>query len=180
MASRRTSPRPARRPAHDALPAIPCDGSPQAAAVFEALRGLGWPPGRWVLVGSAPLAVHGIRPAADVDIVVDAQLYAALESDRRFHTAWRRCGQSYLTSRLSTATGTEFDVELFSETNIDRLAPAVAVLLETAELVSGMPCADLVVLSRWKRAVARRQDIADAESIAAHVELCLCASRTTV
>lgn len=52
--------------------------------IFKKLKELNFPLGEYVLVGSGPLAVRGIRAASDLDIAVTPKLFKQLIASKNY------------------------------------------------------------------------------------------------
>lgn len=118
--------------------------------IAEELNGLDLPPESYIVVGSAILEVLGIRPAADIDLIVTPAALRALADSgwtndpHPTKTVLRR-GRFEATTTWTTPEG---------EASLPDLTPHSVTV--DGRLFLGLP-----YLLHWKKAMARPKDLAD-------------------
>ncbi|MFP4523808.1 MAG: hypothetical protein ACLFO2_00635 [Candidatus Woesearchaeota archaeon] len=115
---------------------------------LDELKALDLPPDRYVVSGSGPLAVRGIRENRDIDLVLSAGLWEALKEDYPFN----RNGGLQLSEH----------VEAFPRW------PGVEKpwkLIERAEIIDGVPFALLEDVEAWKVRSSDSKDVEDVRLI---------------
>lgn len=130
--------------------------------IFERARKFALPAGEYALFGSALLDVWGIRPAADLDLIVTPELFAKLEADG--WKAWvTQMGHPILTRDDADATTyQEHDPRIGY--NPDR-----ARLIREAVLIEGVPFVRIEEVIACKRDYDRPKDRDDLAAIARHL-----------
>ena len=127
--------------------------------VLRQMRRLKLPADAYVVVGGAAMAVRGIRETEDIDLVVTPSLFADLE-----RAGWRR------KRRPNGKPGLRRDqLEAYLDVNTESFQRTTAWLLEHAEIVEGVPLADLESLVGFKRSYGRAKDIADLKLLRMYV-----------
>jgi hypothetical protein len=129
--------------------------------IFAEVKHLNLPMGQFVVFGGGPLAAHGIRETADVDLFTTTALYATLKAD-----GWQEkpkpveAGGFYLVKGIYEADDTwhygDYD-------------PTPEQMIAVADLIHGVPFAPLVEVLKWKRAFGRPKDVADVGLIEAYM-----------
>ncbi len=126
--------------------------------VITELSRLGLPPGQYVVVGGAALAVRGIRETADIDLVVTTELF-----ERLARSGWapkmRPNGKPGLY---------QGSVEAYLDVDGEGFKRSLAWLLSHAEIVHGHAFVDLETLAGFKSSYGREKDLRDLDLIAAH------------
>lgn len=105
----------------------------------------------YVVFGSGPLAAAGIRPAADIDLVVAPQLF-----DQMRKSGWQQAEGLRGEPRLTYG-----DFEVFMEWNFGGYCPTLSELQESADVIDGIPFVNLREVNKWKQVCGRPKDIAD-------------------
>jgi hypothetical protein len=130
--------------------------------IIQEVRKLDFPVGKYVVVGSGPLAVRGLKEARDIDIVVTEDLFERCISDGWDILPWtypEKIGQSYLRRGI---------VELNLDVNSGDMNLTIAELIGRAELIDDVSFITVSDMIRFKRAYLRNnpkheQDILVAE-----------------
>ena len=134
--------------------------------IFERVAELKFPIGHYAVVGGA-MEAHGIRKARDVDIVVSAELFDELVADGWPPYCLKPCCMGKEGTRRRLEKG---DVQVNSEISWEgTLFAETDKLIEDAEIIQGIPFAQLDILAAWKRARAREKDFKDIELIEAYL-----------
>jgi hypothetical protein len=130
--------------------------------IFAQVKALGLPLGQYVVFGGGPLAAHGIRETADVDLFVTTSLY-----DHLMAGGWEEKefggphGGLYLVNGIYEADDTwhygDYD-------------PTPEEIISAADMIDGVPFAPLVEVLKWKRAFGRPKDVADVRLIQAYMD----------
>lgn len=129
------------------------------AEVIAKVKALALPFGEYIGVGSASLAVRGIREAADLDITVQPNLFNELAKnwpiDQEFLKKWQR--------KKLKVDGAEVCGDLYFENgkqfiNNDEL-------IKSADIIDGLPFQPLPSLLLCKLDIGRDKDVADIKLI---------------
>lgn len=127
--------------------------------IFGRVKTLNLPVGEYVVVGGV-MEAHGIRPAADIDIIVSPKLFEELVG-----RGWRVCDCEICkknNKKMLKGDGVDIISE-YSWENVYRVDAQV--LIENADMINGIPFTQLTELLKWKRAAAREKDLQDANLI---------------
>ena len=124
------------------------------------VKSLNFPPDSYVVFGSCPMAVAGIREANDIDLLVAAELFAQLKSD-----GWKELHKSPSDIPLVHEVFEAHDNWNFSSYN-----PTLDHLLVNSEFVDNVPFASLEEVKKWKVASNRPKDLADIKLIEQYLE----------
>lgn len=126
--------------------------------VIAELGRLDLPPGQYVVVGGAALAVRGIRETNDIDLVVAPELF-----ERLLASGWVQ--QVRPNGKPGLHNG---PVEAYLDVDGEDFKRSFASLLENAEMVRGHTFVDLGTLAGFKASYGRAKDLQDLNLIAAH------------
>lgn len=121
--------------------------------LIKSVKSLNLPIGKYVLFGSAPIIVKGLRPALhDIDIVVKEDLWNEYQNkegwvkkpfnDKETYLEWSGKNIEFW---KSWGPG-EWDVNK---------------IIEEAEIIDGLPFVQLETVLEWKKICARPKDIED-------------------
>lgn len=116
---------------------------------LDELKQLNLPSKQYAIFGSGPLAIRGIREARDIDVLVKKDL-------------WDSLAKIYPPNEKSNGLIIGH-VELFSQwepfdVNVDQL-------IDTAEIIEGLPFVRMEYVIEWKKHVGREKDKKDLELI---------------
>lgn len=116
---------------------------------LDELEKLNLPQGSYAIFGSGPLAVRGIRDAKDLDIVVRKDV-------------WDELAEKY--PKNEKGNGLQIgDIEAFDSWSPWFEDPNM--LIETAEIIDGLPFVKLEHVVSWKKAMGREKDLNDLQLI---------------
>lgn len=122
-----------------------------AEAIISKVKQLNLPKGSYVVFGSCPLAIAGIRDAEDIDLVVSKEVLKKLRD-----AGWEELYKSERDIPLVRDCFEAHDSWNFSSYN-----PTLEELLKNATEVQDIPFASLEDVMKWKRASGRPKDLAD-------------------
>lgn len=131
--------------------------------IFREVKALDLPFGQYVVFGSGPLAAHGIRATNDVDLFVTTALYDKLKAE-----GWEEkelvtpAGGLYLSHLLYAANDT-WEYGTYN--------PTSEALIASAEIIEGVPFAQLTDVLTWKAAFGRPKDMADMTLIEEYIRM---------
>lgn len=119
--------------------------------LFEVLRELDFPVGQYAIFGSGPMWVRGIRESDDLDLVARGE-------------AWERAKANGIVgvkeySGLQYAHFSDGRIEVY-----DGWYPGkwdIDDLIETAEVIDGIPFVRLESVVEWKKIMGREKDAKD-------------------
>lgn len=130
--------------------------------IIREVTGLGWPRGCYVVFGSGPLAVHGIRETSDIDIFVTTYLYEQLKQQPDWEVQYWDDGGEYVVK--------DGIFEVDNAWNYGEYNPDPETVIAQADIYAGVPFAPLPEVLRWKQAYGRDKDLRDAKLINAHLQ----------
>lgn len=132
-------------------------------SIFDRVRKLNFPAGKYVVVAGGVLEAHGIREANDLDIVAEADFY-----DELWHGDWKACEcekHKYLVKKILVSLLWPEEVEIAPDYSVGEYSADPKKLLEGADIIDGLPFARLEEVLKWKKAARREKDIKDIELI---------------
>ena len=119
--------------------------------IIAKVKTLNLPKDSYVVFGSCPLALAGIRKANDIDLLVSKELSAKFKED-----GWKELEKSPNDKPLI------YDVfEAHDRWNFSSYSPTLQDLLATATVEEGVPFASLEEVRKWKVSSGRPKDIVD-------------------
>jgi len=127
-----------------------------ANEILAKVKGLNLPADSYVVFGSAPMAVAGIREANDIDLVVSSEVLEKLKQ-----AGWKRIKKDDDDQPLTHDVFEVHDSWGFDSS----YRPTLQHLLVTATIVDGVAFASLEEVLKWKTVSARPKDLADIELI---------------
>jgi hypothetical protein len=122
--------------------------------LFEKVKKMNLPTGKYALFGSAPLGIRGLKDCHDIDIIVTEDLWDEYKAKEGWTIKKFNDGISYLESD---------SIELWKDWgpgqwNIEQL-------IREAEIIDGLPLVKLKIVLKWKKTNGREKDIKDIEII---------------
>lgn len=122
------------------------------------VKSLNFPKNSYVVFGSGPLAVAGLREVNDIDLLVSKDLYNKLKT-----SGWEQTVKGPKDRPLTRGVFEAHDSWDFSA-----YSPSLEDLLKQATVVDGVPFASLEDVQKWKTASGRPKDLTDLELINGH------------
>ncbi len=126
--------------------------------IAQKVKELNLPQGSYVVFGSCPLALAGIRPTDDIDLFITPELFETLQTN-----GWQQFQKG-----SSQALASEH-FEAYDNWDFGSFQPTVSDLLSQANDVDGIPFVSLPDVLAWKKAAGRPKDVADVELIEAYL-----------
>ncbi len=127
--------------------------------VIAKVKSLNLQPGTFIVFGSGPLAVAGIRGVRDIDMVVSESVAAQLEA-----AGWKRIDKGPNDTPLAHDV---FEAHT-GQWNFSPHTPTLEQLLEGATIVDGVPFASLEEVRGWKTASGGPKHLKDVAAIDDH------------
>ena len=127
--------------------------------IVEKVKGLNLPAGGYVVFGSCPLAAAGLREANDIDMLVSDEVLTNLEQ-----AGWQQADKGKDDKPLTYGV-----FEAHNRWNFSSYSPTLEQLLDTANVIEGVPFASLEEVRKWKAASGRPKDLKDIELIDAYL-----------
>lgn len=121
--------------------------------IIETVKSLNLPTGHYVVFGSAPMAVRGLRESSDIDLLVDKGLFEELRK-----LGWEETKLPSGDSLLS-----KDNIEVFDGWNVGGYHPDTEDLISRADMFEEVPFATLADVLEWKEASGRPKDLVDVE-----------------
>lgn len=123
--------------------------------IVTKVKSLNLPKDSYVVFGSGPLAVAGIRETNDIDMLVSNEVFEELKKD-----GWKELVKGPDDKPLVRG-----DFEIHSHWNFSSYAPTLKHLLETATEIDGVMFASLDEVRKWKEASGGQKHLADVDLI---------------
>lgn len=124
--------------------------------IFEKVKSLNLPLGKYVVFGSGPMAVHGIRENHDIDILAIPEVYEQLKLDSNWHEKTWPSGDICLEKE---------DFEITNKWKFDSYEPDIQKLIDEAEVINGVPFVKLEEVLAWKKVRGKEKDLKDIQLI---------------
>lgn len=123
--------------------------------IIAKVKYLNLPKGSYVVFGSAPMALAGIREANDIDLLVSKEVFEQLKKH-----GWQEKDKGANDKPL------EYDIfEAHQNWDFSSYNPTLSDLLARATEVEGVPIASIEDVRKWKEASGRPKDLADLKLI---------------
>ncbi|KKS44538.1 hypothetical protein A2567_02580 [Candidatus Azambacteria bacterium RIFOXYD1_FULL_42_11] len=122
--------------------------------LFQKVKELKLPIGKYALFGSAPLGIRGLKDCHDIDIIVTEDLWNEYQDKENWETKKFNNGTLYL------ANG---GVELWKDWGPGRWD--IERLIREAEIIDKLPFVRLEKVLEWKKQNGREKDLRDIETI---------------
>ena len=122
--------------------------------LFEKVKKIKLPLGKYVIFGSGPMCVRDLRKCRDMDIVVTKDFFEQLKKNKRFKLKKFEDGLKYL--------GID-DIEIYQDWPVGDFN--IKELIDEAEIINGLPFVKLEAVLKWKRIKRRNKDLKDIELI---------------
>lgn len=123
--------------------------------ITRKVKKLGLANGSYVVFGSCPMAVAGIRESSDIDLLVSEAVFEDLKKQ-----GWQTLHKDKNDKPLVKG---DFDVH--TNWDFSSYAPTLKHLLASATVVDGVPFASLEEVRKWKVSSGRPKDLADIKLI---------------
>lgn len=123
--------------------------------VIDKMKSLNLPKGQYVVYGSAPFAIYGIRDVNDIDMYVSKEVFEDLKKK-----GWKKVYKGLRDEPLSYDIFEAHDTWEFSP-----YSPTLPDLLSRATEVDGITFASLEDVTKWKQGSGRPKDIVDLKLI---------------
>jgi len=121
----------------------------------DEIRELSLPKGSFAIFGSGPMAIRGLKEPNDIDLIVTKDVYELLKNKHGWdEKIYNESEKHYLRKGRIEAWN------MWGPGNWD-----IPRLIETAELIDGLPYVTLDNVLAWKRRNGRPKDAADIEKI---------------
>lgn len=111
--------------------------------------------GSYIVFGSCPMAVAGIRESQDIDMLVDRDTFEILKQ-----AGWQPFPKS-----PSDIPLVKDDFEAHANWNFSTYKPTLKHLLSSATFIDGIPFASLQEVRKWKLSSGRPKDKVDIKLI---------------
>lgn len=126
-----------------------------AKEIIEKVKTLNFPAGSYIVFGSCPMALVGIREAQDIDMLVNKVCF-----QKCHEMGWKELIKSPADKPLVFE-----DFEAHPNWNFSHYKPTLEHLLATADIVDGVPFASLAEVRKWKVGSGRPKDLVDIKLI---------------
>jgi hypothetical protein len=123
--------------------------------IIAKVKTLGWPDGSYIVFGSGPMALAGLRESEDIDFLVSSALLKQLAEQ----------GWEQIEKNANDKPFVRDVFEAHDNWNFTSYNPSLAELLERATVVQDIAFASLEDVRKWKEAGKRPKDLKDIELI---------------
>lgn len=130
----------------------------RAMKIIENVKALGLPPGSFAVVGSAIMAMKGLRDVGDIDLVVTPEAFRRLQE-----LGWKR--RWFFRGMFRCKAITNGPMEAFSNMFYGSYRISTAQIIRSAEIIQGIPFMNLHELRAFKLALGREKDQRDIKII---------------
>lgn len=119
--------------------------------LFDELKKLSLPEGEWAVFGSGPMWVRGIRESSDIDVIARGAAWD-----------WARAN-----GKIGVKEGSGLDYVSFCDGDIEVYRAwypgewDIDALIDTAEMIDGIPFVRLEHVVAWKKVMGREKDAKD-------------------
>jgi hypothetical protein len=127
--------------------------------IIAAVKTLGMPSGSYVVFGSCPMALAGIREAGDIDMLVSDELLERFKTE-----GWQQIDKGHNDKPFTHGV-----FEAHNNWEFSSYHPTLKQLLKTATTVNDVTFASLDDVRKWKLASGRPKDLVDVALIDAHL-----------
>ncbi|HEY1074925.1 MAG TPA: hypothetical protein VGE59_04540 [Patescibacteria group bacterium] len=123
--------------------------------IIDQITTLNFPAGQYIILGEGSLAIRGLRDTKDLDILVEPELFATLAKtwplDSAYEQKWNR-------KRLKKG-----NIEVYPDMYLEKEACFLDVseLIQSAEIVEGIPLQPIDNLLRCKLDTGGEKDLRD-------------------
>ncbi|MCE9643135.1 MAG: zinc ABC transporter substrate-binding protein [Candidatus Andersenbacteria bacterium] len=127
--------------------------------IIQEIQNLNFSTEQYIVVGSGPMAVRGLKDSHDIDIVVTPELFEKCSQKGWEQMPWTypgKEGQIYLKKGI---------VELYLDVNAGEFHPTFQELMSRADIIQDIPFASLEDIIQFKKAYNRPKHDADIEKI---------------
>lgn len=128
--------------------------------ILAKVKALGLPQDSYIVFGSCPLAIAGIREAKDIDLFVSSDVLMML----------KRAGWQEMLKARNDIPLVHDVFEAHDNWDFSPYNPTLEHLLSSATVVEGIPFASLEEVRKWKAASGRPNDPVDIKLIDKHLE----------
>lgn len=122
--------------------------------LFQRVKDLKLPIGKYALFGSAPICVRGLRECRDIDIVAADDLWNELKNKTKWKIKTTDKGDECLENG---------EIELWKNWRPGNWD--IIKLIEEAEVIDGLPFVRMEYVLEWKKLNGREKDLKDVEII---------------
>lgn len=121
--------------------------------IISRVKSLNLPLGQYVVFGSAPMAIHGLREVHDIDLVVKSEFYEKLKQSGEWkEKTWGHSGKKCLIKN---------EFEIGKNWDFGDYNPGIDRLISKAEVVDNIPFVRLEEVLKWKKVFGREKDLRD-------------------
>lgn len=122
--------------------------------LFQEVKDMRLPEGTFVLFGSTPMGIRGIKESRDADILLTEDVWGVFARD----SSWERGEMTHGSAWLRKG-----NIELWKDWKPGQWD--VRQLIDEAEVIDGLPFVSLGRVLEWKKLSSREKDLKDIETI---------------
>lgn len=130
--------------------------------IFEKVKSLNLPLGKYAVFGSGPLMAHGLRESRDIDILTIPEVYESLKSQGGWEEKQWPSGDRYLAKE-------EFEIVIEwtykNQESGEFYDSDIKNLIDEADIINGIPFVKLEEVLAWKKVRGKEKDLRDIQLI---------------
>ncbi|MFH1979038.1 MAG: hypothetical protein ABII97_01470 [Patescibacteria group bacterium] len=125
--------------------------------LFERLKQLNLPKGRYAIFGSAPMCARGLRECRDLDVIVTEDIFNEYKEKPNWETK-KTDSSVYLDNN---------GIEFWKDWAPDYMNGKwdIQKLIDEAEIIDDLPFVRIEEVLKWKKVLAREKDLKDIEVV---------------
>ncbi len=132
--------------------------------IFKKIKKLHFPLGQYIVIGSGPMAAHGIKNINDIDIVVTPELFERCKQEGWEQIPWTypdKIGKVFLRKGF---------IELYLDVNCRNFNPTFKELLQRADVMNGITFASLEDVMKFKKEYNKPKHLEDIRKIEDYIK----------
>ncbi len=126
--------------------------------LFQKLKELNLPKGKFAVFGSGPMAVRGLRECRDLDVIVAKDVFDEFKNKKEWEL--KKTEKSEYLENSGIELWKDWGPDWFPEGTWD-----IQKLINEAEIIDDLPFVKLEEVLKWKNILRREKDLADIKLI---------------
>jgi len=126
--------------------------------LFENIKSLDLPIGKYAIFGSGPMGIRSLREMHDIDIIIDEEIYNQYKKKEGWEIKDIKEDGNCFRGLINHSLNIEMWRDWYVDWNVDEL-------IKDAEIIESMPFVRIESLLKWKKFYGKEKDLKDAEII---------------
>ncbi|MAF20075.1 MAG: hypothetical protein CMI55_00125 [Parcubacteria group bacterium] len=131
--------------------------------LFNRLKQLNLPKGKYAVFGSAPMCIRGLRECRDLDVIVTEDLFNEYSKKEGWET--KKTEKSVYLDNNGIEFWKDWGPDWAPEGQWD-----IQTLIDEAEIIDGLPIVRLKEVLKWKSVLRREKDLKDLKLIEGYLK----------